>query len=73
MKELREKFFKECVDNFEGQSPKVNLTPHNMFEWIKNNIYKKTKYIKGEECLGCKKRPFSNDYCDKCIYISVNI
>lgn len=40
-KELRDKFFKECVDNIgHGINNRkfVNKTPHDLFEWIKNNI-----------------------------------
>lgn len=34
-RKLRDKFFKECVDEFEGGFPrKINFTPHDMFEWI---------------------------------------
>jgi len=33
MKQLRKKFFKECVDN-----GKVNYAPHDLFEWFKKNI-----------------------------------
>ena len=45
---LRDKFFKECVDNpsqsMSGQvvgleaRPRVNLTPHNLFEWFWKEI-----------------------------------
>lgn len=35
-KELRVQFWDECVDkHFPGDVMKVNLTPHNMFEWFK--------------------------------------
>jgi hypothetical protein len=39
---LREKFFRECVDpGDERQSsmiPRVNLAPHNLFEWFMDNL-----------------------------------
>ena len=35
--EIREKFFKECTDKVDGFA-KVNLTPHNLFEWFKQNL-----------------------------------
>ena len=42
---LRSKFFDECtdkntdVDRYHGNLyPKVNMTPHDLFEWIKKNI-----------------------------------
>ena len=30
---LRNKFFAECVEN-----GKVSIAPHDLFEWIKNNV-----------------------------------
>ena len=33
--DLRSKFFKECADD--NIIPKVNMTPHNVIEWFKNN------------------------------------
>jgi len=32
-KQLRENYFKECVEN-----NKVSYAPHDLFEWFKNNI-----------------------------------
>ena len=44
---LRDKFFDECVDELPFSTPanplkKANLTPHNLFEWFKNQITKAT-------------------------------
>lgn len=39
---LREKFFNECVDL---TSHKVNLAPHDMFEWFNKNIEEHEKII----------------------------
>jgi hypothetical protein len=41
--ELRDRFFKECTDRSEhypefGDIPKVNMTPHNIFEWFKSSL-----------------------------------
>jgi len=33
MEELRDKFFNECTIKEDGLS-KINLTPHNVFEWF---------------------------------------
>jgi hypothetical protein len=33
LKNLRNKFFKECVEN-----GKVSLAPHDLFEWFKKNV-----------------------------------
>lgn len=45
IKELREKFFDECTDSIHfhhgtGRLPKVDMAPHNVFEWIKTNCLK---------------------------------
>ena len=65
MEKVREKFFKECVDNFEGELPKVNLTPHDMFEWIKRNPVKPL-----DICPHCEPRIKTNGFktklCSKC-------
>ena len=50
--ELKSKFFKECVDSFEGQLPKVNLTPHNMFEWFWSNLVEPKPKIECKQCKG---------------------
>ena len=47
-KQLREDFFKDCViternrggTDFIKQIPKVNMHPHNVFEWFKTKISK---------------------------------
>lgn len=43
IEQLRQKFFDECTElpqrNSKGNfTRKVNLAPHDMFEWIKKNI-----------------------------------
>lgn len=35
-KELRESYFNECVESKEGETPKVTIHPHNLFEWFKS-------------------------------------
>lgn len=41
---LRDKFFKECTDTTEDKgfgatrARKVNMTPHDVFEWFKQNV-----------------------------------
>jgi hypothetical protein len=35
--ELRNKFFMDCTDMNDG-TPKVDMSPHNVFEWINRNI-----------------------------------
>ena len=36
MKTLREKFFAQCTDyNETAECPKVNMAPHDLFEWFK--------------------------------------
>ena len=35
--ELRNKFFMDCTDINDG-TPKVDMSPHNVFEWINRNI-----------------------------------
>jgi len=35
--ELRNKFFMDCTDMNDG-TPKVDMSPHNVFEWINSNI-----------------------------------
>ena len=35
--ELRDKYFKECTYDFHGMK-KVNMTAHDMFEWVWNNF-----------------------------------
>jgi hypothetical protein len=44
---LRDKFFDECTDEIRCESTgtqtqmrKVNLSPHDLFEWFKHNIQK---------------------------------
>lgn len=37
-KELREAFFKECVEIKENELPNIIIHPHNLFEWFKNEI-----------------------------------
>lgn len=39
---LRRQFFEECTDNINGVQ-KVNLSPHNLFEWIRGKIDVKTR------------------------------
>lgn len=34
---LREKFFKECTDNWDGIA-KINLAPHNLFNWFRDEF-----------------------------------
>ena len=38
--ELRDKFFKECTTETPliRDLKKINMTPHNVFEWFQNNI-----------------------------------
>lgn len=38
--ELRDKFFRECTTETpkERGLKKVNMTPHNLFEWFKSNL-----------------------------------
>jgi hypothetical protein len=65
IKTLREKFFAECVDRMHnGGVPynKVNLAPHDMFEWFKlhfaltsDEFYWKQKYE--ELCNAIAKEP----------------
>ena len=38
MKELRDKFYKECVDKSKGQVPKINMHPHDLFKWFEKEI-----------------------------------
>jgi hypothetical protein len=35
---LREKYFEECTEKDNTGIPRVNLHPHNLFEWFKRNI-----------------------------------
>jgi hypothetical protein len=39
-KEFREKFFKECtkIDSMDGRMVKIDITPHNLFEWFKKEM-----------------------------------
>ena len=37
IEELRNKFFMDCTNMNDG-NPKVDIAPHNLFEWIKENI-----------------------------------
>ncbi|MCK5343247.1 MAG: hypothetical protein KAR20_07575 [Candidatus Heimdallarchaeota archaeon] len=39
--QLRSKFFNECVDSggYVKES-KINMTPHNLFEWFKEELTK---------------------------------
>ena len=34
---LREKFFNECTDKDVSGLRRINMTPHNIFEWFKEN------------------------------------
>jgi len=51
IKELREKFFKECTDpvKYNGkhkqsvvQIPRINMAPHDLFEWFKPYLQEST-------------------------------
>ncbi len=44
-KKLRDKFFKECTTRCPDPKSlkKVNLTPHNLFEWFKEEINRELK------------------------------
>lgn len=35
---LREKFFEECTDSDDGKLCKVNMAPHDLFEWVRKHI-----------------------------------
>jgi len=40
---LRKKFFDECTDKKEDlyvqfKIPKINMSPHDVFEWFKSNV-----------------------------------
>jgi hypothetical protein len=37
IEDLRNKFFMDCTDMNDG-NPKVDIAPHDLFEWIKRNI-----------------------------------
>ena len=39
---LREKFFKECTskDSIDGVKVKIDIAPHDLFEWFKKEIEK---------------------------------
>lgn len=39
---LRREYFEQCTDKIEGL-PKINLSPHNLFEWFKNKLTTKTR------------------------------
>ena len=41
--ELRENFFNENTDVEKGKLPKINITPHHLFEWFKKEI---NEYLK---------------------------
>jgi hypothetical protein len=36
---LRQKFFDECVMKVDGSTPRIDLAPHDLFEWFKKQIY----------------------------------
>ncbi len=38
IEELRDKFFEECVSENTGGYKVINYAPHDLFEWIKENI-----------------------------------
>jgi len=39
---IRREYYEQCTDNIDGLK-KINLTPHNLFEWFKNKLDKKNR------------------------------
>jgi hypothetical protein len=35
---LKEEFFAECTERDANQYPKINLAPHDLFEWFKKKL-----------------------------------
>jgi hypothetical protein len=68
IKQLRDKFFRECCAKQEDGLQDVNLTPHNTFEWF-------VKHFTRSECKQCKKAT-DELICHSCandLYLEINI
>ena len=47
---LRKEFFEECTDNYNGLR-KINLTPHNLFNWFVEKLTPKTRNLTQNRAL----------------------
>jgi hypothetical protein len=45
IKQLRDKFFRECCAKQEDGLQDVNLTPHNTFEWFVKHFYSEEEVL----------------------------
>jgi hypothetical protein len=53
IKQLRDKFFRECCAKQEDGLQDVNMTPHNTFEWFVKHLYEnKREYISAQILAG---------------------
>jgi hypothetical protein len=78
---LREKFYNECTDNWDG-IPRINLAAHNLFEWFWNEFKSSIRSTKANrlywvwmQCLedetGQDKNDFHDYFKDKFIGYSI--
>ena len=63
IEELRNKFFEECVSENTGGYKVINYAPHDLFEWIKENIIQP----ESQEFCNCKNRQDQFERGEKCI------
>ena len=50
IEELRNKFFEECVSENTGGYKVINYAPHDLFEWIKENIIQPETILSEPKC-----------------------
>ncbi len=64
---LRSEFFEQCTDDFNGLK-KINLSPHNTFEWFKEKCKPKTRGTKANALywvwMHCMEDNDGQDYKD---------
>ena len=72
IEELRNKFFEECVSENTGGYKVINYAPHDLFEWIKENIVQPEPENNGilpictrVEVIDSKGRGYTNYSCKK--------